>query len=55
MKNFIPALVQVDEKDDIITETSDSVRSRHRYYEGKHIINESVESLRKPKKIRCST
>ena len=42
---LIPSLVEVNDKDDVITETGNSMGSRHCYYECKNIIDEGVESL----------
>ena len=40
-----PALVEVDDKDDVVTEARQAVRRRHRYDERKHVVDERVERL----------
>ena len=44
--NFIyPALVHVDDKDNVISETGNPVHSRHGYDETKQVINDCVQEL----------
>jgi hypothetical protein len=40
-----PSLVKINEKDDIVSEATDSRHSRHTDNEGKQVVNESVQAL----------
>ena len=40
-----PALVEIDDKDDVVTEARQAVRRRHRDDERKHVVDERVERL----------
>lgn len=42
---YIPSLIEVNEKDHIISETSQSVRCRHGDDEGEHVVDEGIECL----------
>ena len=42
---MLPSLVQVDEEDHVVSETSQPVGRRHGDDEGEYIIDEGVESL----------
>lgn len=41
----IPSLVKVNEKDHVVSETRQSVGSRHGDDEGKHVVDEGVKCL----------
>ena len=50
MKGNLPSLVEIDEENNIISETGKSMCCRHGDNEGKYIIYECIKSL-KMKKI----
>lgn len=45
MRGCVPSLVEVNEEHHIVSEAGESVGRRHGDDEGKHVVDEGVESL----------